>query len=323
MMAFLLLPFTLLYYVAILVWDLYWGSSQPVRVEAKVISVGNLAAGGSGKTTLVAHMADRLLMQGKRVAVVARGYKRLRTGPIIVSSDAGIQWEECGDEPAVLAKMIPGLKIYVDSNKTEAARKAALDRHDYVIVDDGFQHRELFRDVDIVCLDAKRPFGNGFLLPSGKLREPKSALKRAEIIVVMDGSSRDKLPFENPSSPVFYARKLFKGARALNGNPANIHGSKLVAFCGIGNPESFKSSLTQADYIITDFMKFRDHYVYSSVDVDRIEQVAVMTGADAAVTTLKDAVKLEQIWTSKFPLYYLDITLELENEVEFLRLIAL
>lgn len=321
--ALVLLPFTAVYYIVCTIWDAYWKRKPSVRISSKVISVGNITVGGSGKTTLAGHICRHLLERGKSTALVARGYGRPESDSGICGDGDDVSWERCGDEPAALAKLVPGLKIYVDSDKTKAAERAASDGIEYVVVDDGFQHRGLHRDSNIVCLDARRPYGNGLLLPSGRLREPRRSLKRADVIVVIDGLSRNRPPIGNLKAPVFIGKKILKGARSQNGNPANIHGSRLIAFCGLANPESFLGTLMDAEYQVVDFVKFRDHHVYTDGDVRRIEIAAERTHCDAAVTTLKDAVKLERIWTSRLPLYHLEIALELENENEFLKLIGI
>jgi tetraacyldisaccharide 4'-kinase len=318
----LLLPFTAVYYVANIVWDIYWKARRPVKVGCKVISVGNITVGGSGKTTLAGYVCKALLADNHKVALVARGYGRRHSGFVICGDGNEVDWEKCGDEPAAMARSIPGLRIYIDSDKTRAAQRAAADGFDYIVVDDGFQHRKLNRDLDIVCLDSARPFGNGLLLPSGNLREPRRSLKRADAAVMIGGSSHKRPPTGNLKLPMFLGTRRFKGAFSQHGNPANIHGSRLMAFCGLANPGSFMGTLQDAEYQVVDFMKFRDHHTYTERDVKKIEAAAERTHCDAAVTTLKDAVKLDKIWTSKLPLYHVEISLELDNENAFVKLIA-
>jgi len=290
-------------------------------VAARVISIGNITVGGSGKTSLAAYIAQTLLTEGKRVAVVARGYGRPSRGPVIVSSESHFDWKQCGDEPAALAKSIPGLKIYVDSSKTEAAIRAAQDGFEYIIVDDGFQHRKLFRDLDIVCLDSNRPFGNRLLLPSGMLREPQSALNRADAFVIM--GSNANITRELPSKPIFHARKLIASIKSLSGHAVDIGDQKLIAFCGLGNPESFRKSLAESGCRIDRFLTYRDHYIYSKRDIEKIADYIRQAKLDGAITTLKDFVKIEEFWPSEIPLYRLEITIELDNKSEFDKLIRL
>ncbi len=283
-----------------------------------------MTVGGSGKTSVTALIASRLLSYGKNAAVVARGYRRVNKDEIVISSKSDVAWEDCGDEPLVLTRSVPGLRVYVNSDKSSAAVKAANDGHNPIIIDDGFQHRKLKRDIDIVCLDGRNPFGNGMMLPSGRLREPKSALRRADIIIIIDSPDsinnvRDMLPSDKP---VFTATKKVAGIKSSNGETVEIGGSKCLAFCGLGNPDSFKRSLGQAGYQSVDFIQFRDHHHYKPDDVRAITDRFERSGADFIVTTLKDLVKLEKIWNYSYPLYYLDIEIKLEDEDEFFGLIG-
>lgn len=319
MKATLLFPFTLIYYVINIIWEIYWRLKRQVRVSARVVSIGNLAVGGSGKTSLVALLARKLLNDGKKVAVVARGYGRPIKEPISICGPDNINWRKAGDEPAMLAKMIPGLHIYIDSSKTEAARRAAADGFEYIIIDDGFQHRRLYRDIDIVCIDSRKPFGNGLLLPSGILREPPGALKRADIIVAFGDTPLKPGSFYG--KPLFRASKKTSSITAKSGTTASLAAKKIVAFCGLGNPESFENSLNEAGCDITDFIEFRDHHIYNKSDIENIVRKIEISGAEGTVTTLKDFVKIEDLWPSEVPLYRLDITIELDNGAEFYKLI--
>lgn len=324
MTAILLLPFTLFYALGIFLWEIIWRIRTPVSVGARVISVGGLTAGGSGKTSLTAFIASRLMSSGKNVSVVARGYRRLKTREATSTGKDNLDWREFGDEPAVIAKSVPGLAVYVDSDKTLAAMAAAGSGHDPIIVDDGFQHRGLKRDIDIVCLDGTRPFGNGMLLPSGRLREPPRALLRADMIVVFDPDGDRSAGWQRSlpgGIPVFHARKVASGMRALSGERIEIGGQKCVAFCGIGNPESFEKSLRRAGCDVIELLRFRDHQRYGSTELNKILRRIEDKDPDYAVTTFKDAVKLEKLWNYGCPLYYLEIEVEIEREAEFLRMI--
>ena len=325
MIAILLVPFSIVYRIAIFLWDIHWRNRSQVLLPVKVISVGGLTVGGSGKTSLTGFLASRFRSAGKNVAVVARGYKRTKNGALVAGGERGSDWEYVGDEPAALARSIRDLKVFVDSDKTYGAARAAEKGHDPLIIDDGFQHRKLKRDIDIVCLDGRSPFGNGMMLPSGRLREPVSALKRADIVVIIDpktdsANMRAKIP---PGIPVFEARKTVLAVRSLTGEIIQIGGARCLAFCGLGNPQSFRDSLLQTGCDIVEFMKFNDHHRYDLRDSARIIDRFQERGGEYIVTTLKDAVKLEKIWKYDYPLYYLEIVLRLEREHEFLSLMGL
>jgi tetraacyldisaccharide 4'-kinase len=321
MRAVLLFPFTIIFYLINIIWESYWRLRKPVKVNALVISVGNIAVGGTGKTTLTAFVARKNQEAGKKVAVVARGYKRQSSGPVTIPGDTTSSWEEIGDEPAMLARMLPGIKIYVDSDKTSAAIQAAADGNEIIIIDDGFQHRKLHRDLDIACLGSSRPFGNKLLLPSGILREPIRALKRASAIVSFDGTN-------GPNSwdniiPVYHAVKKTEAVTLPDGICVDIKGKRVLAFCGIGNPDSFRISLEQTGCQIVDLIRFRDHHIYDRLDIEHIISRARGNDIDCVVTTMKDLVKVEGLWAGNPPLACLHITIALENEPGFLKLLRL
>ncbi len=322
-MAILLLPFTFIYRIIIFFWDIYWRSKKPVVVPARVISVGGITIGGAGKTSVAEFIVQNMLSGGKDAVVVARGYKRLQSRPVILTSENYSSWEACGDEPAALIKSIPGLTIYIDSDKTTAAKRASGDGREIIIIDDGFQHRKLKRDVDIVCLDGNNPFGNGFLIPSGRLREPIKSLRRADIIIVIDGPSDiSGFVMDLPQGmPVFRGRKIVNSVVSFQGDTISLKGSKVLAFCGLGNPQSFRASLLETGCDISELIEFRDHYRYKSPDLERLVRKCSENNAQYIVTTLKDAVKLEKIWPRNQPLYYLEIKIELDRKDEFFRLI--
>jgi tetraacyldisaccharide 4'-kinase len=323
MKTILLMPFTIAYFFINIFWNFYWKLRKPVRINSKIISVGNIAVGGSGKTTVAGFIAGKLLAEGKRTAIVARGYARPEKRPVVVHSGSNIDWRKCGDEPAALARSIEGLTIYVDANKTSAALRAAKDGFEYIIIDDGFQHRGLYRDIDIVCIEGEHPFGNGLLLPSGSLRERKKALKRADIIVIMDPPPNKPAMGLKTAAPTVKAYKKVVGVKSVDGSSVDISNNKLVAFCGLGNPDSFRGSLANCDCEITEFIRYRDHHIYGRGDLDRIMERIRETGAAGAITTLKDLVKAESIWDDKSNLYYLETAIELENENDFFKLSAL
>lgn len=324
MKTILLLPFTLIYRIIIFFWDIYWRSKKPVALPARVISVGGITVGGAGKTSVAGYIAQNLLSRGKDAVVVARGYKRLETEPVILTAENYSSWETCGDEPAALIKSVPGLTVYVDSDKTTAARKASEDGGEIIIIDDGFQHRKLKRDVDIVCLDGMEPFGNGFLIPSGRLREPKKSLSRADIIIVIDGPlDIPDLVMNLPQGiPVFRGKKIVTSVVSFQGDTISLRGSKVLAFCGLGNPRSFRESLLETGCDVVEFLEFGDHHRYKSADLEKLIRGHKQNNFDYIVTTLKDAVKLEKIWPRNQPLYYVEIEIELDRRDDFFRLVG-
>lgn len=323
MRAILLLPLTALYYLINRIWNIYWRIKRPIKLDVTVISVGNITLGGSGKTTLAGYIAQKLLLQNKKVAIVARGYKRPGGGLTVIKHGDEIEWEKCGDEPAALAQSISGITVYVDSDKSLAASQAAKDGFKYLVIDDGFQHRNLRRDIDIVCLDRQRPFGNGLLLPSGTLREPWSALKRADILVRMGNNNEPcdiawKLPAE---LPVYDAHKIASALTPLRADMPRAGSRRVLAFCGLGNPNSFRRSISEIGCEIVDFVEFADHHIYAQAELEKLIDRGKARDIKTYITTLKDAVKLGRLWPSELPLYYLQITIKLESEDDFFRLL--
>ena len=319
MRGILLLPAAVIFGLAQIIWELYWRIRKPQSVAAKVLSVGNILAGGTGKTTLTAYIARAFHQRGMKVAIVARGYKRESAKAITISESSDFAWQDVGDEPAMLARLLPNIKIYVDRDKTRGALKAAGEGNEIIIIDDGFQHRKLRRNLDIVCLSSDKPFGNGLLLPAGDLREPVWGLSRAGCLVWFDCSNNFNA-WEN--IPVFHARKKVTAVRSANGSLVDIKGKKALAFCGIGNPDSFDKSLAQSGCNSGELIRFRDHHAYDRLDIDHIINRARAVDASVVITTMKDIVKVEKLWQAKIPLCYLEISLELDNEAGFLKFIG-
>ena len=271
-----------------------------VRVEIPVISVGNLTVGGTGKTPLVAFIARRLVALGRRPIIVSRGYGRRGAGP--------------GDEAAALRAELPQAALHVESPDRPAAISSALQdairsgepAPDVAILDDGFQHLRLRRDLDIVTIDATRPFGFGHLLPRGLLREPPSALRRADGVVITrsDQVAADELAWIeghvsarlSPGAAILHAVHQPVRLRLPDGREEPVEalrGSKVYAFCGLGNPEAFYRTLEAVGAEIVGRRSSPDHHAYGERDGAKIIAEAQQAGAARIITTSKDAVKLK------------------------------
>ena len=270
------------------------------RPEVPVVSIGNLTVGGTGKTPLVHWLATRLLDRGRYPAVVSRGYGgRAGRGPLTVSTGAGPLHDAatCGDEPHMLASTTTGIPIVVGSDRCLGAQAACSLGVDVILLDDGFQHRRIARDLDIVLLDATNPFGNGRLLPAGPLREPLTALRRAGLVLLTrsrhqhdtDAIQRE-IRRHNPDVTILRAghrRVGFRGAsRAAAAAPR-----RALVFCGIGNPDAFREDVAAEGVEIVAFEPRRDHQPYHRLELERLQQRA--TALDAVlVTTAKDRARL-------------------------------
>ena len=280
------------------------GAALSHRLPHPVISVGNLTMGGTGKTPFVAHLARRLRFEGKRPAILSRGYGRRSRGVVVVSEGNGplVSPEEGGDEPVALALQLPGVAIVVARRRVEAA--AAADRlgADLYILDDGYQHLAIERDANLLLLDARDPFGGGRFPPRGRLREPLSALARADAFVLTRierdapaAQALSTLAEANPHAPVFTARLRAAGLYDEKGAPIEppaLTERSFVAVCGIARPANFAATLAELGLSAEETLVFRDHHRYTPADVARIHRTADATGGSWVLTTEKDAVKL-------------------------------
>ena len=279
------------------------------RAAAPVVSVGNLTVGGTGKTPMVEHVCRVLRSLGLRVAILSRGY----------GAEGGLN-----DEGRLLAENLPDVPHLQHPDRVDLARIAVEELESQILVlDDGFQHRRLARDCEIVLLDALEPFGHGHLLPRGLLREPLSALKRADLIVL---SRADLIPIERRRAirstverriglsswvEARHAPRDLLGSDGGSEAIETLEGRSVVAFCGLGNPEGFRRTLLGLRADLRDFRSFPDHHPYDRGDVASLIAWARSSGASLALTTQKDSVKLRLPSLGPVPLRALRIGIEL------------
>jgi tetraacyldisaccharide 4'-kinase len=324
----LFFPLAIMYGIIIVLWDLYWRFAPKIKLSSKVISVGNIVAGGTGKTPLVIYIARLAKEAGFKTAVVARGYKRRKKEMTEVGGDD--KWETVGDEPLEIFRAAPGVRVYVGESKARAAGKAAADGAEVIIVDDGFQHRGLYRDVDLVCLDASQPFGSGWLLPAGKLREPRYNLRRADALIFTsydkDNNTIDKVVDYGRRPHFFSVPRLVYFAKLDDNSAASgdtIARFRSIAFCGLANPNKFKMTLNRAGIAPLKFRFFSDHHRYSRFDIEMLMAMARRENADCLITTRKDAVKFDSVAFGDLPVYYTVIDITVSDETEFKKMIGL
>ncbi|MDE0481969.1 MAG: tetraacyldisaccharide 4'-kinase [Candidatus Poribacteria bacterium] len=297
------------------------------RLPCTVISVGNIVAGGTGKTPAVAAIAKQLQNQGFQVAILLRGYKRRSSEEITVVSDGENRLcsrEESGDEADMLARQLSDIPIIVGKQRYLTG-KAALDRFksDVIILDDGFQHRQLARDVDILIIDTTQPYGTGALLPIGTLREPVSALQRADIIILTRTDAVDinivdlkaELNQLAPNTPILESVHQPASLYWLNQTDEhsimpieNLTGKRLLAVCGIGNPDAFVATLEKYNPEAVGLLAFPDHHVYTESDLQQIQHQMQQHEAEWVITTQKDEQKFTSLFT-ELPLVVLAIEL--------------
>jgi tetraacyldisaccharide 4'-kinase len=304
--------------------DRGWRAVESAGVP--VVSVGNLTVGGTGKTPAVEYIARRLLQWNRRVAILSRGYATL---PPLLSGERGrgegLGCQAFNDEALVLAENLPGVPHLQGADRVAIARKAVQElRSDVLVLDDGFQHRRLARNLDIVILDATQPWGFGYLLPRGLLREAPRGLERADVVLLTrcdqeSPTELDRLQADVskivPQVPV--AITSHQPAQWVNADGETkaleqYRGRRIAAFCGIGNPEAFRRTLTNLGMMVEAFRCFPDHHAYTPADVVTLGSWARQNAREGVVvTTQKDLVKLRLTRLGECELWALRIQLHI------------
>ena len=309
-----------LYYIGLSAKKAYSLRKQK-KLPCRVISVGNLTVGGTGKTPATVALAEEAKRRGFSPIILTRGYKGSAKGPCFVTKgdDVLMNAAEAGDEPVLMAGKLPGVPIVKGGNRYEAGlfalqyinpQRAIPCAQPVFILDDGFQHWKLYRDKDILLIDSGDPFGNRTLLPLGKLREPLAAIKRADIVVLTKSEDPDgpqgkdieglmaEIEKYNRNAPIFLSGHSIMNVRRLSGetmSPDLIKDSKVFYFCALGDPGSFRSTVASTGAVIAGGITFRDHYAYSARDVAKIKAEAGKSGAEWIVTSEKDMIKTRDL----------------------------
>ena len=256
------------------------------RADCPVISVGNITAGGTGKTPLVEYIAKYLLHRGRRVAIVSQGYGNRRRA--------------ANDEELMLRENLPDVPHVTGKNRVNCARKAIHEHNaDVIIMDDGFQHRKLHRDLDIVVIDATNPFGYGHVMPRGILRESPTSLTRADVAVITRTELAEPEELARLDERVKGLAPDIRIVHAVTGvvSPDDLAGKRAMLFCGIGNPEAFRRTVVRLGAEVAGLFSFGDHHHYTENDLKDVNCAAGVEKADVILTTQKDHVKMP----SRFP----------------------
>jgi tetraacyldisaccharide 4'-kinase len=333
-----LLPFSWLYGIGIGIRNFLFnvGVLRINHVGATVISVGNMTTGGTGKTPIVELIAQQLLEMQPHVAVLSRGYKRTSRGLVEVSDGSTIKTsvEEAGDEPFQIAQKLPGVAVVVDERRVRGAQ-FAIEKlgAEIILLDDGFQHRQLHHDSEIVVVDASQSPFDMAMLPAGKRREQLSSLKRANAVVITRADSeivadnlRKKMR-KYSNAEVFtcsFRTNAIRNAkdRAMIANE-DVKGKRTLAFCGIGNPKGFWKSLEENGVNVAAIREFPDHHKYSRSDIVMLEEEMQQCGAEILLTTEKDAVRFSSNAAGlDKPLWYLEIKAKINEEEQWKSFIA-
>ena len=286
------------------------------QVAVPVVSIGNLTVGGTGKTPMVEWVARRLRQHGKRVALLSRGYK---------------QTQGLNDEGRVLEENLPDVPHLQDPDRVRSAKTAIEELESEILVlDDGFQHRRIARDLDLVLIDALEPFGFNRLLPRGLLRESLKSLRRADLVILSRAdlvSQRERVLIrseaERRAGPLRWVEARHApldliNSEGLTSQLSELDGQSVVAFCGIGNPEGFRRTLVSLCGELLDFRIFPDHHEYKIGDLGSLQQWAHDFGANLVLTTQKDLVKLRVDHLGLVRLWALRIGLEIVAGEEIL-----
>jgi len=298
----------------------------------KIISVGNISVGGTGKTPVVKFLATYFHNLGFSVAVLSRGYGRRSKGSVIVSNGEQILacLADSGDEPLLLARQLNNIPLLVEVDRYKGA--LLIQKHfksDIILLDDGFQHRRLHRDLDIVLIDASVGFGNGLLLPAGSLREPVSSLKRSDLVWLTRVKHTTNLdPLINEirkycSYPILksnhQATEIILAGTDNRLALSNLNQKNVFLFSGIANPTSFERTVTNLGAKIVGHLTFSDHYLYNKKDINKICYNAKIANADLILTTEKDFVRIVDRIENLPKIYYLTIEIRIDNDIEVLK----
>ena len=326
--------------VAIRYWFYDLGVLRRFPLGCQVISIGNVTAGGTGKTPVTEKFARELTAAGRKVAILSRGYRRKEAPwwkraftqvidpPLVVSDGRHVLLDAAvgGDEPYMLASNLPGVCVVVDRNRVKAGRWAI--RHfgcDTLILDDGFQYQRLKHSLEVVLVDKTNPFGNGHMLPRGVLREPAKHIARADVIFLTksDGDTAEvisEIRELNDKAEIIecrHAPRLLKNVWSREELPLEwLKGKTLASLSGIAVPQGFEDSLRRLGARVIWCERYADHHRYDSSEIIYALNRTSDLGAEALITTEKDAVRFPQLKTTPVPCYYLRVDIEILRGAE-------
>lgn len=312
------------------------GLRKQSRLPCPVISIGNLTVGGTGKTPMAQLLCEYLTARGLKVCVLNRGYRGKEEHGVAIVSDTKrtlLDAKTAGDEAHMLAGLLRGVPVIVGKDRRVSGRLAVdTFQPDVIVLDDGMQFYQLHRDLDVVLVDAQRPFDNGWTFPRGLLREPPSHLRRAGCVVITNSDRVDEAVLQSlkrrinalaPGRPVYSATYEAFSLNALDGSSEKstewLKGRRVAAMCGLGNPTSFGEQIVRAGGEIVHFAGFPDHHEPTMGELNDVITAACGMEAEAILVTEKDAVKLPPLMRP-LPFYVLRVRMVLDDEPGFFAL---
>lgn len=312
------------------------GLLKTTRLPVPVISIGNITVGGTGKTPLVEHISRMLASEGRSVCILTRGYGRKDAGiRVVVSNGLEVLADvhQSGDEAFWLAENLKGLAAVICDPDRAAAGRWAIEHlnSNVLVLDDGFQHLQLARDLNILAIDATNPWGGGRLLPAGRLREAPQGASRADCAIITRAAPdadlqelKTSLQHLMGDRPIFTSHMQTKSVWELSAarlDPGIGIPQPVAAFCAVGNPGSFFDHLLEEGLTLVQTHAFTDHHGYTQADITRISEDAKRAGAASLITTAKDAVKLHELELG-LPCYVLEIEISIDEEDKLVDLIG-
>ena len=307
-------------------WLYQQGVKKSKRLPRPVVSVGNLTVGGTGKTPMTMWVSRYLAATGKRVAILSRGYRRQSEKPFLLVSNGNdilAGPKEAGDEPFLMASRCPGIIVAVGANRYELGCWVLEQQEvDCFVLDDGFQHLNLERDVNLLLIDVSDVSGLNSLLPMGKLREPLSGARRASEIIFTRAESQEdteavrqvlESALGEPIVPImtrFHATGIFCGGSDVVHDPFWLQGKRVCLFSGIANAGSFRRLVERLEAQVVEEMIYPDHMAYTLETLEEIQRRASQAQPEVLLTTEKDFVKVRPLWTNTDPVWAMSIGLQ-------------
>tara|TARA_B110000438_G_scaffold263441_1_gene275409 strand:- start:761 stop:1783 length:1023 start_codon:yes stop_codon:yes gene_type:complete len=329
----ILIFFSNLYKILIWIRNVLYNNkwAKTYSFDNPIISIGNLTAGGTGKTPLVIYLSQKIQKMGKNPGIISRGYGRTSKGKQVVHNGKELLLDvlNAGDEPFLIANTLENIPVVVSENRIEGIKKLIDDFNvDIVIMDDGFQHRKVHRNFDIVTISGNDKKKNYWHLPFGKLREPLKNLDRADIVLITKTEnfklSELHLKILNDLSKKYYITSDIITLMKYDSkgyHKSIIPHEKLFAFCGIGEPSSFLKSVSNLDLKIAGKRIFKDHQKYNERILNQLSLQIRSCDCKSIITTEKDLVKLSDSFLKNFNIYIIKIEIQLKDEKDFLTLV--